>query len=300
MKSNARNPETSLLRLSRIGAVSTLTDLELEAALACPSGPGIRLSSRCGEAELSLWISEASWCTWLAPEIMAPSLDQIDETLYPLLASWTLAPLDEWLQAQRLPALAQAKLARDEAPPLCWRLTLSRAGLSLPLYLDDVPEELLDLWLSALSPNPARQHDFNLQLGWCQLPEARLSDLVLGEALPLNGLEEAPDRFWLYPLAGGVQLQLLAADLAQVVPASPLLPPPEGTVRLRVEAGSIRLDAVTLADWSPGLEFTPQVHAYPGLRLMRDDRLWAEGTLLRLDDGWAVRLTTQPQHESMP
>ncbi|MHA7000658.1 hypothetical protein [Aeromonas schubertii] len=285
--------EAPLFRLSRIGATSSLGELELEAELSRPTGPGLRLSTCSDGSELHLWISEAAWCAWLDPRLATPSLAQIEESLYPLLASWTLAPLDQWLQAQGLPSLAPATLCRAEAPALCWRLTLGSEGRQLPLCLESVPPALLHRWLSALTPSPERIHELGLQLGWCQLPEAELTTLSLGDVLPLHGMDEAPDRFWLHPL-GGARLQLIDGQSGRALPGKPLCAPPPGTARLMVEVGKISLDATTLASWVPDLECAVTPQAYPTLRLLRGAELWAEGELLRMDDGWAVRLTTQP------
>ncbi|MBL0526828.1 hypothetical protein JD490_18195 [Aeromonas dhakensis] len=285
--------EAPLFRLSRIGATSRLGALELEADLSRPTGQGLRLTTHCDGSDLHLWISEAAWCAWLDPKLVAPSLAQIEESLYPLLASWTLAPLDEWLQAQGLPSLAPATLSRAEAPALCWRLTLGSEGRRLPLCLESVPPALLHRWLSALTPSPDRVHELGLQLGWCQLPEEELTIPRLGDVLPLYGMGETPDRFWLHPL-GGAQLQLIDGQLGRALPGQPFCAPPPGTARLMVEVGKISLDAATLASWVPDLECAVTSQAYPTLRLLRGAELWAEGELLRMDDGWAVRLTTQP------
>lgn len=293
MTTSRRGSEAPLFRLSRIGATSSLGELELEATLSRPTGPGLRLSTQSDGSDLHLWISESAWCSWLGPQLATPSLDQIEESLYPLLASWTLAPLDEWLQAQELPPLAPAALSRAEAPALCWRLTLGSEGRRLPLCLESVPPGLLHRWLSALTPSTDRIHELGLQLGWCQLPEVELTTPSLGEIMPLHGMSDAPDRFWLHPL-GGARVQLLDGLLGRALPSMPLCSPPLGTVRLMVEVGKIRLDAATLASWAPDFEFTVYPQSYPTLRLLRGAELWGEGALLRMEDGWAVRLTTQP------
>ncbi len=132
MTTSPLGSEAPLFRLSRIGATSHLGELRLEADLSRPSGPGLRLTTLSDGIELHLWISESAWINWLDPQLAIPSLEQIEESLYPLLASWTLAPLDEWLQAQGLPPLAPATLCRAEAPALCWRLTLGSEGRRLP------------------------------------------------------------------------------------------------------------------------------------------------------------------------
>lgn len=293
MTTSPLGSEAPLFRLSRIGATSHLGELRLEADLSRPSGPGLRLTTLSDGIELHLWISESAWINWLDPQLAIPSLEQIEESLYPLLASWTLAPLDEWLQAQGLPPLAPATLCRAEAPALCWRLTLGSEGRRLPLCLESVPPALLHRWLGALSPNPEYIHDLGLQLGWCQLSEEELTAPRVGEVLPLYGMDKAPDRFWLHPLRGA-QLQLIDGQMGRALPYRPLGSPPPGTIRLMVEVGKISLDAATLASWTPDLECAVTPQSYPTLRLLRGAELWAEGELLRMDDGWAVRLTTQP------
>ncbi|WP_312978145.1 translocation protein in type III secretion [Atlantibacter sp.] len=293
MMTSRRDSEAPLFRLSRIGATSRLGAIELEADMSRPTGQGLRLTTHCDGSELHLWISEAAWCAWLDPKLVTPSLAQIEERLYPLLASWTLAPLDEWLQAQGLPSLAPATLSRADTPALCWRFTLGSEGWRLPLCLESVPPALLHRWLGALTPNPDRVHELGLQLGWCQLPEEELTATRAGEVLPLLGMGEAPDRFWLHPL-GGTQLQLINGQLGRALPGKPFCAPPPGTARLMVEVGKISLDAATLANWAPDLECAVTPHAYPTLLLLRGAERWAEGELLRMDDGWAVRLTTQP------
>ncbi|EJW2129039.1 hypothetical protein QDX91_004474 [Salmonella enterica] len=118
-------------------------------------------------------------------------------------------------------------------------------------------------------------------------------DIRLGDILPLFGMGEAPDRFWLHPL-GGAQLQLINRQLGRALPVMPLSAAPPGTVRLMAEVGKISLDAATLASWAPDLDCIVTSQTYPTLRLLQDAELWAEGDLLRMDNGWAVRLTTQP------
>ncbi|MFM5540430.1 hypothetical protein ACET8U_22615 [Aeromonas veronii] len=305
MNVNGLVNETSLFYLSRIGSTSYIGDLELHATLSCPTGQGLHLSTRYDEIALNLWVNEAAWCDWLEPQLTAPSFAQIDQSLHQLLASWTLAPLDEWLQTQGLSRMAPATICRADAPTQCWCLTIRGSGRRLSIYLDGVPPVLIRQWLSAMTPNSTIFHEFGLLLGWCTLSLSELGTLAKGDVLTLHGIDDALGRFWLKPREEALkpadqlpsldklQLQLNSDLLGQFTQTTYQLPPPSfDSVELIVECGSINLEASTLACCSTSFEFPVHITTYPTLRLLKDSTLLAEGILLRMDDGWAIRLTS--------
>lgn len=290
---NAERQPTVLgaFELSRIGASAQLDGCRLVADQAQGSGPGLVLSTRCGGEPLCFWVPEAEWCSWIAPQLAVPTLAQVDPELLPPLAAWTLAPLGGWLQQQGLGALTPPTAATGDAPAHGWRLTLHDGERQLPLYLRQAPQGLLQALLAALTPSPQQEHELTLALGWCLLERDALRRLDVGDALPILGMADTLDTLWLHPDASPGRIRLHDAQRAVVADAPlPLDEAPDGTLRLTVEAGRARLAADALSSWAPGAELAIDARAHATLRLTAGGRQWAQGQLLRLDDGWAVRI----------
>ncbi|MEO4011904.1 hypothetical protein, partial [Chromobacterium piscinae] len=91
--------------LSRIGARAEHEGRLIEADLARADGHDLLLSTTCDGAALNLWTIEADWRAWLEPQLAVGELADIEAGLLPVLAAWTLAPLDGFLRAQGLPGL---------------------------------------------------------------------------------------------------------------------------------------------------------------------------------------------------
>ncbi|ERE19478.1 hypothetical protein [Pseudogulbenkiania ferrooxidans] len=274
--------------LSRVGARAEHDGMLIEADRALADSHGLLLSTTCDGAALSLWTTEADWRAWLVPQLTVGELADIEAGLLPVLAAWTLAPLDGFLRAQGLPGLAQAAVQPAPAPGgECWRLTLRDGPRRLPLYLRKAPRD----WLAALRPSREQTHQLALGLGWCLLPEQDWDKVAIGDALPIHGMADALDTLWLHPEATPGRLRLIDAERAVMeTPSSGLDPAPSGTLRLIAEAAAIRVSADALADWEAGREIDAPAAAHPMLRLTAQGRLWAQGQLLRLDDGWAARI----------
>ncbi|VVE55427.1 FliM/FliN family flagellar motor switch protein [Pandoraea sputorum] len=290
---SAERPSAAVgaFELSRIGATAHLDGCVLVADRAQAGGPGLTLSTRCGGELLCFWVPEREWCDWIAPQLPVHALAQIPSELLPLLAGWTLAPLDGWLQQQDLGALSQPEASTGEAPGHGWRLTLEDGARRLPLFVQHAPAALFQALLATLTPSPEQEHDLPLALGWCLLAPAALHGLEVGDALPIIGMADTLDVLWLHPDASPGQLNLHDAHCAVVVDAP--TPPADdlpGTLRLAVEVGRARLAAGALASWVPGVELHIDARAHAALRLTAGERVWAQGQLLRLDDGWAMRI----------
>ncbi|WP_406849958.1 hypothetical protein [Chromobacterium phragmitis] len=272
------------LRLSRDGARSERGGLSLRADRAAASGDGLTLRADCGGQTLALWTTETAWRDWLAPRLAAPPLRDLPDDWRPLLAAWTLAGLDDWQRELGLPPLAGARPESAPAPAgERWRLTLSEGERRLPLYVGDAPTGWLEAVLSALTPAERPCHTLRLALGWCRADALRRAGP--GDALPLLGTAEEPDRFWLLGegCLGRVRLDETGAawidEGGMPDGADGLLP---------VVAGIARLAPDQLADWQAGHPLRLAAEAFP---LLSAGRL-AQGSLLRLDDGWAMRLQT--------
>ncbi|WP_440216169.1 hypothetical protein [Chromobacterium piscinae] len=278
--------------LSRVGARAEHDGMLIEADRALADSHGLLLSTTCDGAALSLWTTEADWRAWLEPQLTVGELADIEAGLLPVLAAWTLAPLDGFLRAQGLPGLVEPAVAPAPAP--CsegWRLTLRDGPRRLPLYLRDAPPGWLRALLAALRPSPDQTRQLALGLGWCLLPEQDWDKVAVGDALPIHSMADALDSLWLHPEASPGRVRLLDAERSVVEAPSPGLDQtPPGTLCLAVEAASIRVSADTLADWEVGKEIAAHTAAHPMLRLTARGRLWAQGQLLRLDDGWAARI----------
>ncbi|MCD4487170.1 hypothetical protein LQR31_22115 [Chromobacterium vaccinii] len=274
--------------LSRVGACAEHEGRLIEADLACADGQGLLLSTMCDGAALTLWAAEADWRAWLEPQLAVGELADIEVGLLPVLAAWTLTPLDGFLRAQGLPGLAEPAVAPAPAPGgECWRLTLRDGPRRLALYLREAPRD----WLAALRPSREQTHQLALGLGWCLLSEQDWDTVAVGDALPIHGMADALDSLWLHPEASPGRVRLLDAERAVVEAPSPGLDQtPPGTLRLAVEAAAIRVSADALADWETDREIDAPAAAHPVLRLTAQGRLWAQGQLLRLDDGWAARI----------
>lgn len=301
--------ESALFYLSRIGAsvefdgyhlcsdylsCDDLSGDQISCEQAKPVGAGIRLRTRSEGEEIWLWVPETEWCAYLAPQLAAPSLAQIAPELLPLLASWTLAPLDGWLQQSGQTALAPASAEAAPAPAAGWRLLLTQGARCLPIYLEQVPERWQLSLLQTLLPSPQQSHTLPLILGWSLLSEQEWATLAIGDALPIVGACDSLERLWLYPGTHPTRLKLIGTTRAVVEePALPLLEAPPGTLRLSVEAGQATLAACELANWAPGNEIALQASATPLLQLSAEGRLMAQGELLRMDNGWAVRIRSR-------
>lgn len=295
MSSESFFPPSTLFQMSRIGAGAIFGDMKFQVDLASQSGPGVRLFTRCHETEISLWCPEQTWCSWLMPQLSTSGIEQIEEELRPVIASWTLDPFNRWLEQEGLPNLINATVAvcSVNEPSQCWRLTLIHEDRRLSLYLDHVPPEILTKWLAAMVPSSSQMHTLTLILGWCTLPLDEIDNIAIGDALHVIGIGPDLDRFWLHALDIPEQVQLKDSGNGVVTssphPCSSL---PESTARFTVEAGKATLDAATLASWSPGMNISLLAHPYMLLQLQWEEKLWAQGTLVRLDDGWAVRIVS--------
>lgn len=285
------DPALDIFHLSRIGASAEQDDHRLLSHIARPAGRGVRISSQFEGEALTFWVPEADWCTWLTPHLAIASVDGIADEFRPLLASCTLAPLHDFLQAQGLPGFSSADAEAAAAPEGdYWRITVQTGDHCLPLYLVDVPLDWHRSVLAAFSPNPDEIHDLALGLGWCLLPEKDWNEVCVGDALPLYGMADTLNRFWLHPAASPGRIRLLGVDRAAIDDGSGTLEPPPGTLCLAVEAARTYITANELACWELGREMTLQVNVLPMLRLTTHSGLVAFGQLIRLEDGWAVRI----------
>ncbi|WFN95581.1 translocation protein in type III secretion [Edwardsiella ictaluri] len=282
----------SLFFLSRLDASAEINGIQIQADRHQPSGSGLRLESQCDDLAITLWAG-AEWSDWLAPQLVVPALEQIEPDLHPAVAGWLLSPLNAWLQAASLPGLTSPALHQADAPERCWRLTFTRADARLSLYMTQIAPDLLTRWLAALTPPAQREHTLPLVLGWCWLPAEEAARITPGDALPLQGMAPQPDCFWLSSPDSPEQLRLNDAESGVVVRATlpTVAPTAPDEICLLAEAGRVSLKAESLGQWAPGLETSLNACAYPRLQLSRRGTLWAEGTLLQLDDGWAVRIT---------
>lgn len=303
MSTDAQHATLDAFALSRIGATAALEGGQLVAdwvsapaadpATAPPRTPGLHLTAQWEGEPLSFWVPEPEWCAWLAPQLAAPALAQIDPEWLPLLSAWTLAPLDSWLQGLGRGALSQVTVTVGEPPAGGWRLTLSEGTCRLPMWVQQASPTTLHTLLAALTPSPQQTHELALGLGWCLLESDAWEQLSEGDALPILGMADTLDTLWVHPYASPGQIRLYDAQRAKIIDAPlPLADAPHGTLRLCVEVGLARLTAPALAAWVPGTPLDIDAHAHTLLRLTTPGRLWAQGHLLRLADGWTVRITT--------
>ncbi|MBT2869660.1 hypothetical protein JQK19_20735 [Chromobacterium violaceum] len=277
------------LRLSRNGGQAERDGLALRADRAEARGDGLTLRADCGGQALSLWTTETAWRDWLAPRLAAPPLRELPEDWLPLLAAWSLASLDDWQRELGLPPLADARPESAPAPAgERWRLTLSEGERRLPLYVDDAPPGWLDAALDALKPAEQPSLALWLALGWCRADALRRARP--GDALPLLGAAEAPDRFWLLGKGCLGRARLDEDGLAWMDEGGAAGNEPGDISELTaVEVGLARLSPAQLAGWQAGKPLRLAMEALP---LPRAGAL-AQGVLLRLDDGWALRIQTR-------
>jgi type III secretion protein Q len=291
----ADEPASDLLLLSRIGARGESGATRITARRARPSGCGVRIDALCDGMALAFWVAEADWCAWLAPQWPIPSLAALDQALWPLAAGWTLTPVTALLSAEGLAPCRAARLAPAPAPDAClWCLLCESEELRLPLYLQAVPSAWLAGILSALNPDRAATVSLPLALGWCAAPTAAQS---LGDALPVWGVDDALERFWLLPAHSPGRVRIIGPDRAEI--AEPALREAAWGA-CSVEVAEARLARAALWPWQRGTAIDMPTVVYPLARLVASGRPLALGSLLRLTDGWAVRLEQWCTDERLP
>ncbi|VWD64453.1 hypothetical protein BLA50215_07860 [Burkholderia lata] len=281
-----------IFHLSRIGAEAEHDGHRLLSRIGRPAGPGVCISSQCQGETLTFWVPEADWCAWLAPQLALSSAEYVPDELRPLLAAWTLAPLHDFLQAQGLPGFSSAECKAALAPDSDnWCIKVQMGNHCLPLYLVNTPVEWRRSALATFSPNPEQIHELGLGLGWCILPERDWSQVCVGDALPLHGMTNSLDSFWLHPAVSPGRIRLLEADHAVVDDDSKgVFDVPPDTLCLAVEAARAVITADELARWTLGRQITLQTTALPVLKLTSDKGLVAVGQLLQLEEKWAVQI----------
>ncbi|MBV8048523.1 MAG: hypothetical protein JO171_15340 [Paludibacterium sp.] len=274
---------------TRIGAQGASGEAVVTARRARPAGPGVRIDAYGDGEALSFWVPEADWCGWLAPHWPAPALAALDRTMWPLAAGWTLTVLDGLLSAAGLAPCAAARPMPAEAPAARhWCLLCQSETRRLPLFVLAAPEAWLRGVLAALAPDEAAWLSLPLGLGWCPAP----ATLAVGDGLAIAGAGEELDQFWLHPAATPGRLRLIAPDLAEIGAAATTPPALPGA--WTVEVAALRAPAAALWPWRPGEAVAVEVAPYPLARLASGGGVMAQGELLRLTDGWAVRIAHLP------
>ncbi|TDR76602.1 hypothetical protein [Paludibacterium purpuratum] len=279
------DPTLDLFLLSRIGASAFSDETRVTARRAQPSGSGVRIDAQCDGAALAFWVAEADWCAWLAPHWPVPALAALDKALWPLAAGITLTPLERLLTAAGLAPCQAARLTPAEAPTVrSWCLLCEDEARRLPLYVQTAPSDWLAGLLQMLRPDDSAMLTVPLGLGWCMASDG----LALGDALPVLGAGDALDRFWLHPALAPGRIRLSSATAAQI--DEPLAQPTGLVGAWSVEVAALRAATHQLWPWQPGAAVDVQVMTHPLARLVSAGRTQALGTLLRLTDGWAVRI----------
>jgi type III secretion protein Q len=292
---NTQHTLLDAFQLSRIGACTELDETRLCANYKNAGGPGLRLETHCDGRPLSFWMPEQSWCTWLAPQLDISNFAAVGPAWTAVLANWTLIPLNELLQRAGLPPCDAASIQPATAPiDVRWEFVMEADSRRLPLVILDAPWDWIQPLLAALEPGEDQMHTLALGLGWCLLQEHEWSQLCIGDALRIDGAGEDLSEFWLHPTLSPGRIQIQDDGSAQVLDcATGASDAPDSSLRINIEVGHATVPATALANWVPEEPFTIQYARHPELRLMHQNRLLAQGRLLRLDDGWAVRVDTK-------
>lgn len=294
-------PTLDIFNLSRIDAQAEYDGYQWRIDRATPCDAGVSLATYSNGEKLEFWVSETEWCAWLKPFLTAPSLAQVAPELYPALASWTLTPLDNWLQHLGALGLGPVSVMQATPPELCWRLTLCSGTRCLSIYLAQVSAYWLSVVFSGLQPSSEQEHTLTLTPGWCLVPESMIDSIRIGDAIPVVGMTDSSAEFWLHPAASPGRVLLHENGRASISePVTPISDVPSGTWCFTIEAGQARVSAAELAACCNGMEFSLSVSSYPVLRLTLNGVLYAQGQLLRFNDGWAFRVETKADRAFRP
>ncbi|PHV11478.1 hypothetical protein [Chitinimonas sp. BJB300] len=281
------------LHLSRLDACFVGDGYALACGYQAAGGKGLRLDTETDGTPLSFWIPEVEWCAWLAPQLALPSFAAAPVEYHEVLATHTLARLNDFLSANGLPACGAARIS-PAAPPAepCWRLLFSEGARCLPLYVMSGSIRWVDAVLAALPSDSQQTRILALSLGWVLVPRAEWTTLTAGDALLLEGADDALSLFWLNGPQNLGRLRLDETGNAEVAYlASAAVATPPHLIRLDAEIGTAAISCTTLADFRPGLNLPLTCIRHPEIRLTHRGKTLALGQLLQLDDGLAIRLS---------
>lgn len=285
--------QLDLFSLSRLGARALIEEGRLESRWATTAvGPGVRLTSSIAGEALTVWAPEAAWCQWLAPHLAVPGLQEIEESLLPVLASWTLTALHAHLQVHALGEPGPAILTPASAPQTaCWMLLVETGGRSLPLYVEQAPHDWLQGLLMSLQPAESAELVLPLMLGWCVLSHEEWLQRKPGNGLRIHGVENALNTFWLHPANCPGKLLLHDDRLGEVVSTVGWSDASlSQTVCLTVELGLAHMAAASVTPWQVGAQIPLQVELFPQPRLRLAGETVGLGQLVQAQDGWLLRL----------
>lgn len=275
--------------LSRMHATTQVNAYQFTLDYAQPAGDGVMLTAEYDGHSLQFWLPEAAWCRWLQPHLVVPNLHEIATALLPLLAAWTLTPLNDWLVEHGYNAMSMPSATPAPAAEAGWCITLKREGDYLPMWLSTTAEQQLRPLFTRLKPSKQQQHTLGLALGWCLVPRTAITTISPGDALKVVGLEDDLDTFWLHPVHSPGQLKLVDRSHALILP--PTKAPVAITdtmLYLAVEAGCVDISAADLAAWEEDYELAVKIARYPLLNLTQGGEIIGQGELLKLDNIWTV------------
>ncbi len=291
MRAEHNMASMSLFELSRMGATDNFDEYTFEVQIASCKGPGIQIQLSCGEDELILWASERLWCRWLEPQLAVNAFSDVDPDLMSLLASWSLSPLNNWAQQKGLPGLELLAVELTEPEINGWCITGKTEGRLLPLHVIQGPDHWLNTLIDSMEPSQEQQHSLALIMGWCLIPEAEIENIVPGVALPIYGMSDEADCFWLS--LGGNPAKLRFEDLTHAVVVEamdPMTNTTPDTHLLSIEVGHVRLFAKDMVPWEQEQELDVEVLTYPLVNLIHQEEIWAQGQLIQFEQSWAVKI----------
>ncbi|QDQ25063.1 YscQ/HrcQ family type III secretion apparatus protein [Chitinimonas arctica] len=193
--------ESLLLLVSSGRTIDTASGDRITLEYKKSGGNGLVLNFRMGDRALSAWVAEHEYCRWIEPMLPVPSADRIPPELFPLLCTWSLAPLDAWLTSLGFEQILGDSIARGEGDAEeGWVLTIEGDRGQLCLSLLDWP---LD-WLKCIAE---QQAPFEMQAcemtapvcvaaGWTRMTLNNLRSLRIGDGLVLDTSARIDEGEW--------------------------------------------------------------------------------------------------------
>lgn len=314
----------SLLQKIGSGRSVTTSSCLVNLRFAYFGGAGLQLQASLQQQPLTLWMDEQQWCEWSEPILSFPALKNVPDELHTVLAQYTLARLEQYLELENVPsATADTLVPVHIAHNFSLMIDLLQNGVSLSIGIVNAPA----LWLATLteklcaeslsdqdyavlptqlsSPVKLLAHYDQIQTwtlpcvaGYTCIEYDQLSQLNPGDALALDkscditsGALLIQQRNRLYAVRYQPERDANALPHYQV---EKVLALPEtiskNMVLVTARIGYLTIPVDDLWRLSTGKISNSHPHFYPSVQLTLDNQIFAEGQLLQIGGSWLVKI----------